>query len=172
MGFNGREGYRGYWVTSWVRDGVPWVVVFEEERSKRALKSWRGAWDVDVGKRWIDEMVGDVVGGDGMDWERLRDVVREETSRAAMATAANEAEFERQRKEQERVKVNVRRSEAIHLIASGMLGLGRLPESAAEVVSAYREQAKVHHPDCGGDAEMMRRIVEAREVLLRWLEQG
>jgi len=168
MAFNGRESYRGYWVTSWVRDGERWAAAYREERSHVAAKSFRGASGVEVAKRWIDEKVGVVISGDGMDWDRLRDVVREESSRAAMAQAANEAEFERQRKEQEKVSVK-KEAGAAELVASGMLGLGRLPESSAEVVDAFRRQARVHHPDRGGDGEMMKKLGEAREVLLRWL---
>jgi hypothetical protein len=169
MGYLGREEYGGYWVTSWVDKGVPWVAVFDEERGRRAVKSWRGAVDRGVAFQWIDGKAG-VVKGEGMDWERLRDVVREEASRAAMASAANEAEFERQRKEQEKVKVKVRETGPLHLIASGMLGLGRLPESVEEVNAAFRKQAKVHHPDKGGDVEVMRRLSEARDLLLLWLK--
>lgn len=36
--------------------------------------------------------------------------------------------------------------------------------------SAYRRQAKIHHPDLGGDAEMFRKIYNAYEELLNWTE--
>jgi hypothetical protein len=169
MGFNGREEYGGYWVTSWVLDGVPTVAVFDEERGRRAVKSWRGVGDVRVAHEWIDGK-GGVVKGEGMDWERMRQVMYEEARRAIAEQGMTEAEFERQRKEQEKVKVNERASEAKHLIASGMLGLGRLPESVEEVNAAFRKQAKVHHPDKGGDVEVMRRLSEARDLLLLWLK--
>jgi hypothetical protein len=42
---------------------------------------------------------------------------------------------------------------------------------AQEVIkSAYRRQAKTHHPDMGGDAETFRRIHAAYEELLTWTE--
>lgn len=36
--------------------------------------------------------------------------------------------------------------------------------------NAYRRQAKLHHPDTGGDAEMFRKIYNAYEELLNWAE--
>lgn len=34
-------------------------------------------------------------------------------------------------------------------------------------MSLWREAAKVHHPDAGGDPEMFRRLTEARDVLIK-----
>jgi hypothetical protein len=51
----------------------------------------------------------------------------------------------------------------------------KLDESALDVStaeerikSAYRYQAKKHHPDLGGDSAMFRKIQEAYEKLLQW----
>jgi hypothetical protein len=45
-----------------------------------------------------------------------------------------------------------------------------LPAAPQEVIdAAYRALAKIHHPDMGGDAAMMRRLTEAREALGRRL---
>ena len=38
------------------------------------------------------------------------------------------------------------------------------------IKSAYRRQAKVHHPDQGGDAVVFRRVQQAYEQLISWAE--
>ena len=45
-----------------------------------------------------------------------------------------------------------------------------LSELEYRIKSAYRKQAKEHHPDRGGDEAMFRRISEAYYELNRWLE--
>ena len=44
------------------------------------------------------------------------------------------------------------------------------PELLHRIKSAYRRQAKQHHPDTGGDARVFRRIQHAYEILLDWAE--
>ena len=45
-----------------------------------------------------------------------------------------------------------------------------LSELQRKIKSAYRTQAKEHHPDWGGDEEMFKKISEAYYELNRWLE--
>ena len=44
------------------------------------------------------------------------------------------------------------------------------PELKKLIKSAYRRQAKAHHPDAGGNAAVFRRIHQAYEELLGWAE--
>jgi hypothetical protein len=44
------------------------------------------------------------------------------------------------------------------------------PELHRIIKSAYRRQAKTHHPDQGGDAAVFRRVQEAYEQLMDWAE--
>lgn len=44
------------------------------------------------------------------------------------------------------------------------------PELRKIIRGAYRRQAKMHHPDLGGDAVMFRKIHQAYEDLIRWAE--
>jgi len=44
------------------------------------------------------------------------------------------------------------------------------PELRKIIRDAYRRQAKIHHPDLGGDAVMFRKIHHAYEDLIRWAE--
>lgn len=44
------------------------------------------------------------------------------------------------------------------------------PELRKIIRDAYRRQAKIHHPDLGGDALMFRKIHQAYEDLIRWAE--
>jgi DnaJ-domain-containing protein 1 len=43
-----------------------------------------------------------------------------------------------------------------------------LPCNADDVKTAYRKQARRHHPDLGGDEEMMKSINQAYELALTW----
>lgn len=53
------------------------------------------------------------------------------------------------------------------LLERAVLVLGlTLPITLAEIKSAYRSKAKVHHPDKGGDVNMMMEIVSAYELLI------
>ena len=45
-----------------------------------------------------------------------------------------------------------------------------LPELQRIIKSAYRQQAKVHHPDQGGDAAVFRKVRNAYEQLMDWAE--
>lgn len=42
------------------------------------------------------------------------------------------------------------------------------PCTADDIKSAYRKQARRHHPDLGGDEEMMKSINQAYELALSW----
>jgi hypothetical protein len=44
------------------------------------------------------------------------------------------------------------------------------PEILQIVKAAYRQQAKLHHPDSGGDAETFRKIHQAYEEMVQWSE--
>ena len=44
------------------------------------------------------------------------------------------------------------------------------PELAQIIKNAYRAQAKIHHPDLGGDAETFRKIHRAYEEMVQWSE--
>ena len=44
------------------------------------------------------------------------------------------------------------------------------PELTQIIKSAYRQQAKVHHPDRGGDAEIFRKVQQAYEEMVQWSE--
>ena len=46
-----------------------------------------------------------------------------------------------------------------------LLGLGA-KFTRRDVMRAFRLQAQKHHPDKGGDAEIFRRLVEARDMAL------
>lgn len=54
------------------------------------------------------------------------------------------------------------------------LKLGRAdlytPQLQRIIKSAFRQQAKVHHPDQGGDAALFRRVQQAYEQLMDWAE--
>jgi len=45
------------------------------------------------------------------------------------------------------------------------------PELQRTIKSAYRQQAKVHHPDQGGDAAVFRKVQYAYEQLMDWAEK-
>ena len=47
-----------------------------------------------------------------------------------------------------------------------ILGLTDVPPSEKEVKAAYRKQAKIHHPDKGGNADAFRELQLAYEVLI------
>jgi hypothetical protein len=44
------------------------------------------------------------------------------------------------------------------------------PELRKIIRDAYRRQAKIHHPDLGGEAVMFRKIHQAYDDLIRWAE--
>ena len=52
-----------------------------------------------------------------------------------------------------------------------LLGLAKMPKSEREIKIAYRKQAKIHHPDTGGDANKFREIVMAYESLIAMLPE-
>lgn len=47
-----------------------------------------------------------------------------------------------------------------------VLGLTHFPSSQREIKSAYRKQAKIHHPDAGGDVNKFRELQAAYEFAI------
>ena len=62
----------------------------------------------------------------------------------------------------------------VHENALSCLGMGKADLESANlkvtVKNAYRRQAKIHHPDLGGQASTFRKINDAYQELLRWAE--
>jgi len=122
---------------------------------------------------FIDGQRGGPMPSEGMsggDWERMRQAMYEEARRAAAEQSATDAEWGRQEREHE---ANRRKHEQVSpqvYLSAGVLGLMGLPVSGEEVRVAFKRQAHLQHPDHGGDGAMMGRLIEAREVLLAWLE--
>lgn len=57
--------------------------------------------------------------------------------------------------------------------AREMLGVGHSAPLNVDVVqAAYRAQAKIHHPDAGGDPRRFNAIQKARKVLLTAIPEG
>jgi hypothetical protein len=52
-----------------------------------------------------------------------------------------------------------------------VLGLSVLPNSEREIKAAYRKQAKLHHPDIGGDANKFREVQMAYESAIALLPE-
>jgi hypothetical protein len=52
-----------------------------------------------------------------------------------------------------------------------VLGLEKLPNSEKEIKTAYRKQAKLHHPDIGGDANKFREVQMAYESAINLLPE-
>jgi len=50
-----------------------------------------------------------------------------------------------------------------------ILGLADIPSNEREVKEAYRKQAKIHHPDRGGNADTFRELQLAYETLISTL---
>jgi len=44
------------------------------------------------------------------------------------------------------------------------------PQALNTIKAAYRREAKIHHPDHGGEAEVFRSIHEAHEELIGWVK--
>ena len=43
-------------------------------------------------------------------------------------------------------------------------------ENASRIKSAYKKMARIHHPDMGGDAEEFRKVKNAHEQMLMWVQ--
>ena len=56
------------------------------------------------------------------------------------------------------------------LTARRLLGLPAGPLSAHKVDAVFRSKLWAAHPDLGGDSEALRRLIEARDVLLELAE--
>jgi hypothetical protein len=52
-----------------------------------------------------------------------------------------------------------------------VLGLDKFPNSEREIKSAYRKQAKLHHPDTGGDPNKFREVQMAYETAINLLPE-
>ncbi len=52
-----------------------------------------------------------------------------------------------------------------------VLGLEKLPNSEKEIKTAYRKQAKIHHPDIGGDPNKFRELQMAYESAMNLLPE-
>jgi hypothetical protein len=52
-----------------------------------------------------------------------------------------------------------------------VLGLDKFPNSEKEIKYAYRKQAKLHHPDTGGDANKFREVQMAYETAINFLPE-
>ncbi len=52
-----------------------------------------------------------------------------------------------------------------------VLGLDKFPNSEREIKSAYRKQARLHHPDTGGDANKFREVQMAYETAINLLPE-
>jgi hypothetical protein len=122
---------------------------------------------------FIDEQCGGPLpGGEGMsqtEWARMRQMMYEEARRAAAEQSATDAEWKRQEGVHRAGQARQVGADAGVYLSAGILGLTGLPVSPEEVRVAFKAQARVVHPDHGGDGEMMQRLVEAREALLAWL---
>ena len=55
--------------------------------------------------------------------------------------------------------------------AAALLGLEALPDHRA-ILEAYRRRTKQDHPDGGGDAQLFKQLVEARDLLLAEFSEG
>lgn len=53
-----------------------------------------------------------------------------------------------------------------------VLGLGQIPKSKTEVNNAFREKAKVLHPDNGGDAGAFHALHQAQTEALAYIEKN
>jgi hypothetical protein len=121
---------------------------------------------------FIDEQCGGPIPAEGMsgsDLERMRQAMYEEARRAAAEQSSTDAEWERQEREHRKGQSGRAAATPGVYLSAGILGLTGLPVSFEEVRVAFKAQARVQHPDHGGDGEMMQRLVEAREALLAWL---
>lgn len=56
--------------------------------------------------------------------------------------------------------------QCFNLAASDLL----LPHARDTLKAAYRREAKIHHPDHGGDADSFRKIHEAHQELIAWMK--
>ena len=50
--------------------------------------------------------------------------------------------------------------------ATALLGLEGMPDRGA-IIAAFRRRAKQAHPDGGGDPQLFKQLIEARDLLLK-----
>ena len=55
--------------------------------------------------------------------------------------------------------------------ACKMLGLESAPKHKSEIKAVRKKFAKDHHPDCGGDEALMKRMNHACDVVLAWFDE-
>lgn len=142
-----RVYYRGMYVHFFhsTRGGLldkEWTRI--EDHRGRSFGSKDSRWvgfDLERGKRWIDEYLGP------------------------------EKEEKKGEEKQRRSGGEAEGSKLDYVFACGVLML-REPVTVEKVKQAHRLQAKLHHPDQGGDAEKMRLVSDAKAVLLKNLKQG
>ena len=65
-----------------------------------------------------------------------------------------------------RTKAQERQERLVVLEPNLLLGL-KAPWTRADVMTAFRREAQMHHPDRGGDPAMFRRLIEARDRALQ-----
>lgn len=53
-----------------------------------------------------------------------------------------------------------------------LLGLDHLPVSEDEILKAYRDMARIRHPDTGGSEDDFKKLVQAKEDALNCLSNG
>ncbi|GAB6037335.1 hypothetical protein JCM15519_18940 [Fundidesulfovibrio butyratiphilus] len=108
--------------------------------------------------------------------ERARREAREREARARQAAREKaQREFEaRQRAKREQARQESSRNAytpgcgTMTLTQACALLCVAYPCSVNDIKSAYRKQARRHHPDLGGDEEMMKSLNQAYELALSW----
>lgn len=68
--------------------------------------------------------------------------------------------------EEKRPALRMKSLRCFNLSASDLL----LPQARNTLKAAYRREAKIHHPDHGGDAASFRRVHEAHQELIAWMK--
>lgn len=140
-----RVYYRGMYVHFFhsTRGGLfdkEWTRI-EDHRGRsfgRKDSRWIG-FDLERGKRWIDEYLGP---------EKEKETKHDKGKRRDRETSQSNLDY---------------------VFACGVL-MVREPLTVEKVKQAHRLQAKLHHPDQGGDEEKMRLVSDAKAVLLKNLK--
>jgi len=68
--------------------------------------------------------------------------------------------------QERRLHVRKKSLKAFKLTSSDLLS----SDAEGALKAAYRREAKIHHPDAGGDAAVFRKIYEAHQELLQWIK--
>jgi len=115
------------------------------------------------------------------DFSRMADVLgnawwseRRRTHKKYLASRHVLGQAERNHRPAGSVKPRVVKNPSVNGASLIQLKLNRSALSAPElekiIKRAYRRQAKLHHPDLGGDTAQFRKIQRAYEDLIRWAE--